>query len=142
MALVTREQFARELLRELRLEPTKRRLWALLAWMQAEGGNARFNPLNTTLEMPGATNYNSVGVKEYVDLRQGVIATAKTLNDGARRNLFGYRPIRRGFVKNFWASRVLLAVERSKWGTGGLALLCLPLVKVQWDKYRNLPIGQ
>lgn len=142
MTQITREQFARELLTRLGLTPTKRRLWALVAWMQAEGGTVKFNPLNTTEEMQGATNYNSVGVKNYISLHQGVVATAKTLDYGARNNLYGYRRIRRTLVKNRWASVILAAVEASQWGTGGLALLCLPLVKAQWDKYRNMPIGQ
>lgn len=139
---VTREQFAKALLSQMGLAPTKRRLWALVSWMQAEGGNAKFNPLNTTHEMPGATDYNSVGVKNYKDLHQGVMATVKTLDYGARHNLYGYKPIRTGLVRNKWASKILWAVERSQWGTGGLALRCLPGVKRNWDKYRKMPIGQ
>jgi len=110
--------------------------------MQAEGGNAKFNPLNTTHEMPNATNYNSVGVKNYATLHEGVIATAKTLDWGARHNLFGYKAIREALVQNKWASVILAAVERSDWGTGGLALLCLPLIRTQFTKYSNVPIGQ
>jgi len=140
--LVTRYQFAKALLDRLGLKPTKRRLWALLAWMQAEGGNAKFNPLNTTQEMPRATDYNSVGVKDYATLDEGVIATAKTLDYGARHDLHGYKAIREAFVKNHFASVILTAVERSEWGTGGLALLCLPLIKAQFTKYCNVPIGQ
>lgn len=142
VSLVTRYQFAKALLDRLGLKPTKRRLWALLAWMQAEGGNAKFNPLNTTHDMPLATDYNSVHVKNYVTLREGVIATAKTLDYGARHDLYGYKAIREALVKNRWASIILAAVERSEWGTGGLALLCLPLVKAQFTKYCNMPIGQ
>src|SRR4051794_36629560 len=99
----TRLDFAKALLDRLGLKHTKRRLWALLAWMQAEGGNALFNPLNTTHEMEGATNYNSVGVKNYTSLHQGVVATAKTLNYGARHDLYGYRRIRSALVSNRWA---------------------------------------
>jgi hypothetical protein len=138
---VTREEFAKALLVQLKLEPTKRRLWALVSWMQAEGGNARFNPLNTTHEMPKATIYNEVGVKNYDSLHEGVMATAKTLDYGARNNLYGYKAIRTALVKNKWASKTLWAVEHSQWGTGGLALKCLPGVKREWDKYRQMPIA-
>jgi hypothetical protein len=141
-SLVTRYQFAKALLDRLGLKPTKRRLWALLAWMQAEGGNAKFNPLNTTHDMPHATDYNSVHVKDYASLSEGVIATAKTLDYGARHSLYGYKAIREALVKNKWASVTLAAVERSEWGTGGLALLCLPLIRTQFTKYCNVPIGQ
>jgi len=138
---VTREEFARRLLDEIDAPVTQRNLWALVSWMQAEGSVAKFNPLATTQEMPGATNFNSVGVKHYKTLEQGVEATAKTLNYGADRGLYGYKPIRRRLRRNAWAYWTLRAVEGSIWGTGGLALRCLRGTKNHWDNYRNLPIG-
>ena len=138
---MTREDFAKALLAEIEAKPTQRNLWALVSWMQAEGGNASWNPLNTTLDKPGATNYNGVGVKNYVSAEQGIEATAETLNYGADRRLYGYKPIRRRLRRNAWAKWTLLAVERSIWGTGGLALRCLPGVKRHWSHYRNLPIA-
>jgi hypothetical protein len=139
---VTRETFAKALLYELKAPATQRNLWALVAWMQAEGSTASFNPLATTQEMPGATDFNSVGVKNYVSFKQGVEATAKTLNHGADLDIYGYRPIRTRLRQNTWAKRTLRAVEKSIWGTGGLALRCLPGVKQHWIYYRDLPIGQ
>jgi len=56
------------------------------AWAQAEGGNARWNPLNTTLALKGSvdwdepTDYNTIGVKNYRYAIVGVVATALTLN--------------------------------------------------------------
>ncbi len=140
--MVTREDFARRLLDAIDAPVTQRNLWALVSWMQAEGSTATFNPLATTQEMPGATNFNSVGVKNYKSLEQGVEATAKTLNYGADRGIYGYKPIRRRLRRNAWADWTLRAVEDSIWGTGGLALRCLPGVKRHWNQYRNLPIGQ
>ena len=142
MPTYSREDFARALLPMVGARVTKRTLWALVSWMQAEGLGGRFNPLNTTEDMPGATNFNSVGVKNYVSFEQGVAATAKTLNYGADRGLYGYKPIRRRLRKNAWASATLAAVEVSKWGTGGLALLCLPWVKLRWSRYRAMLIAQ
>jgi hypothetical protein len=141
----TREDFARALLIEIGAHPTKPKLQALVAWMQAEGHGGAFNPLNSTQEMPHSTVFNSAGVKNYMGVLEGVIATAKTLNYGADRGLYGYKPIRRRLRK--WlvlnrAKKVLEAVEASKWGTGGLALECLPEVKQSWDLYRALPIAQ
>lgn len=53
------------------------------AWGQAEGGTARWNPLNTTLDL-GPTwtvgDYNSAGVKDYRYAIVGVVATVLTLN--------------------------------------------------------------
>ena len=138
---ITREKFAQHVLTELKAKQSKRNLWALVSWMQAEGGSARFNPLNTTLKKPGATDYNSVGVKNYKSFSQGVEATVETLNYGADRDLYGYKPIRRRLRRNAWAYWTLRAVEKSIWGTGGLALRCLPSVKRHWDHYRNLPVA-
>lgn len=138
---MTREVFAKAVLRELGAPVTKRNLWALVSWMQAEGGSASWNPLNTTQEMPGATTYNWVGVKNYKSFDQGVEATVKTLNYGADRNLYGYKPIRHRLRKNAWAFWTLRAVEDSIWGTGGLALRCLPSVKKHWNYYRNLEVA-
>jgi hypothetical protein len=137
----TREDFARAVLEGINAPDSKRNLWALVSWMQAEGGSAKFNPLNTTQEMTGATDYNGVGVKNYVSFEQGVAATVKTLNYGADRGLYGYKPIRRRLRKKVWAYWTLRAVEESIWGTGGLALRCLPSVKRHWDYYRDLPVA-
>jgi hypothetical protein len=138
--VITREEFARALLKEIGAPASQRNLWALVSWMQAEGSAAKFNPLATTQEMADASNFNSVGVKNYISLKQGVEATAKTLNYGADRGLYGYKPIRRRLRRNAWAYRTLKAVEGSIWGTGELAVRCLPSVKRHWDYYRSLRI--
>lgn len=54
----------------------------LAAWQRAEGGNARYNPLNTTEPWAGATDYNSIGVKNYPSAAAGISATAATLLNG------------------------------------------------------------
>lgn len=139
---VTREQFARRLLPMVGAKPTKRNLIAIISWCQAEGGAARFNPLNTTQVMPGSSNYNWVGVKNYVNLDQGLTATARTLNYGAERGLYGYRPIRHRLRRNRPARYTLAAVEKSDWGTGGLAQRCRLYVRRRFDYYASRPIGQ
>jgi hypothetical protein len=138
----TRGQFARALLPKIHAEVTTHNMRALMAWMQAEGDAGRFNPLNTTKSMPGATAFNSVGVKDYLSFADGVEATAETLNYGAARDLYGYRPIRQSLRDNLPARRTLYAVERSQWGTGGLALLCLPLVSAQATRFQHHRISQ
>jgi hypothetical protein len=51
----------------------------LTAWQRAEGGSADFNPLNTTMSVPGATLYNKAGVRNYPDELAGLAATLLTL---------------------------------------------------------------
>lgn len=63
------------------MDVQKRRF--LDAWADAEGGTAKWNPLNTTLDLPGTTDYNSVGVKNYPRPVWGVCATALTLTEPA-----------------------------------------------------------
>lgn len=60
----------------------------LNAWAAAEGGTARWNPLNTTFPLPGATDYNNNGVKNYTRPTWGVCATVLTLTGPASGTLF------------------------------------------------------
>lgn len=66
-------------LQQLGVRPTSPAVQFLDEWAGREGGAAAFNPLNTTLYMPGATSYNSVGVRNFVSPTQGAQATAQTL---------------------------------------------------------------
>ncbi len=138
----TREDFARALLPKVGARTTKRNLVALVAWQRAEGIAGKFNPLNTTQDMEGATDFNSVGVKNYRSFLQGVEASAKTLNYGADRGLYGYRVIRKRLRGNSFAWLTLRAVERSAWGTGGLAAEVRQDVLRNWDANRRVAISQ
>ena len=138
---MTREEWVRAFLRGIGAPESKRNLYAIVSWIQAEGGNARFNPLNTTHSAPGAVAYNSVGVKSYPTAEIGLQATIETLEYGAERDLYGYRPIKRNLKRNRRAGKTLRAVENSEWGTGGLALRVLPDTKREWATRRLLPIN-
>lgn len=68
----------------------------LAAWQRAEGGAAKWNPLNCTLELPGSTAYNSftVGgvtyhVQNYPRPVWGVCATALTITNGNYGGIVG-----------------------------------------------------
>lgn len=138
MATVTRGGFAKRLCDAFGLPATQRRLNALVAWQAAEGTKARFNPLATTRSMPGATNFNRVGVKDYPDLKTGVEATRLTLRESGH----GYDLIVTRFEINAAAKQILEAVAGSHWGTGELALQVLPYVKDDYDRYAGVAIGQ
>jgi hypothetical protein len=133
----TRGQFATALLKLIDAPVTRRNRRALLAWMQAEGDAGRYNPLNTTHDWPGATDFNWVGVKNYDSFVAGVAATAATLNYGADHGLYGYRQIRRDLRLSEPAAQTLGAVERSEWGTGGLALRVLQTVPILSAPYAH-----
>jgi len=110
----------RGVLQALGAPATSSNLRFLNAWQQAEGGGASFNPLNTTQHAPGASSYNSVGVRNFVSPQQGIQATARTLMNGF------YNPIVQG-LRSGQASATQLAQEvaRSPWGTGAGVLRVL-----------------
>lgn len=112
--------------------------------MQAEGNSARCNPFNTTEKVAGSTPLpgNTAGVQEYPTMKIGLEATARTLTYGADHKQYGYEKIRYAFRNDMGALRILWAWERSAWGTGGLALLCLPLVKLRPRHYGNIQIKE
>jgi len=84
------------------------------AWHACEGGFATFNPLNTTQPEPGATNYNSVGVKNYPDQATGLKGTRDALQNGRYDGIVS--DLRAG---TFTAAQILSrnASEFTTWGT-------------------------
>lgn len=62
------------------------------AWQRAEGGDAKWNPLNTTLDLKGWTesDYNSTGVKNYKTGLAGIVATALTMMERNSDGTFVY----------------------------------------------------
>lgn len=92
------------------------------AWARAEGGTARYNPLNTTEPWPGATDYNSVHVRNYPTGAAGIAATAATLVNGHYNGIV--RDLREGRA----LARVIVidnAAEFDTWGTGSKNVLRL-----------------
>ncbi len=63
----------------------------MVTWETSESTDAAFNPLATTHAMEGATDFNSVGVKNYRSLDQGLDAARDTLQGGA--DSYGYDAI-------------------------------------------------
>lgn len=107
-----RRQFGTDLLKRLGLPQTQENLRAMMAWQAAEGTTAAFNPLATTRYAPGATDINSVGVKNFRSYEQGLQTTIDTLRNGLYGNILA--ALREGTS----ASRVAQAVAESPWGTG------------------------
>ena len=86
----TRGQFATDVLHAIgNNNPTPQTVDWVVAWSLAETGHpsgsyqgASYNLLNTTQPASGATDFNSIGVKNYTSYSQGVNATAQTLENG------------------------------------------------------------
>jgi len=117
----TQLTWAQALLVAMRLPVTADNVAAIAAWEMAEGGHwyntAYYNPLNTTQDMPGATVFNSVGVKAYTSWKQGLEATVKTMKNGYYGGIID--ALRRGND----STAVAAAVGSSPWGTGNFSHL-------------------
>lgn len=108
------DAFYRAILEGIGAPVTNNNMAYLYAWRQAEGGKAAFNPFNTTQKAEGATNYNSVGVKNYTSAEQGVAATVKTITNGK------YESIINSLKMDKPPMETAEALVASPWGTSGL----------------------
>src|SRR5205814_680714 len=111
----TPQDFAVALLRTLGDPISLQNTTSIVAWYQREGGAwnspAKFNPLNTSMQMPGSHRINGAGVQSYTSWSQGLTATVATLNSGASRGILA--ALRAGNS----TSAVEGAVAASPWGT-------------------------
>lgn len=79
----TRQQQAEAVLQGLNDQITQSAVDFLVAVQSFEDSTAANNPEDTTLNEPGATDYNSSGVKNYPTFTEGVDATVATLNEAS-----------------------------------------------------------
>ena len=123
--LGTPDDFATSLLDKLGAPATKENIDAIKIWSKKESGGVwgakggAYNPLNTTLKMDGASNFNSAGVKNYQSMEQGVEATYQTLtgNQSASR---GYDRIVELMRSGASRQEIIKAISSSSWaGSGG-----------------------
>jgi hypothetical protein len=91
-------------------------LITVIAWESAESTDAAFNPLATTLPAPGATDFNSAGVKNYPSAAVGLAATLDTLRYGSDR--FGYAPVLAALGACAPPELTAAAVNASMWCRG------------------------
>lgn len=107
------------LLTKLRARQTRSNYRLLHVWRECEGGTAAYNPLNTTEPWPGATDYNSVGVKNYPSGSDGIQATYLTLVNGHYNGIVGGlrgRVAAKTIVEKYGS-------EFDTWGTGTECIL-------------------
>lgn len=111
---VTDKNFYEKLLKELGAPVSDENMKFLYAWRQAEGKAGKYNPFNTTHKMPNSTNFNSVGVKNYQSIEDGLYATIKTLKNGR------YNCIVDGLKNDIGAAQIAKCESLKVWGTGDL----------------------
>ncbi len=116
--------------------PTSRgNMVAVIAWEAAEGTMASWNPLATTIAMPGNTVYNSHGVKNYASLEQGIEASIMTLG----RPGHGYDAIVASLKAGAEAMETARAINRSDWcrgcAGGTYVVGFVPAVERYYERY-------
>jgi hypothetical protein len=110
------KDFYSKLLKELGAPVSNENLKFMYAWRQSEGKAGKYNPFNTTWDLPGSTKFNSVGVRNYQSLEDGYKATLKTLKNGR------YNCIVNGLKNDIGAKQISTNCinDLKTWGTGSL----------------------
>lgn len=140
LAVVTLQEFFHELNTELDIPHTTHVANAEVAWATAEGGRAWWNPLNTTRVMnDGEWDYNWVHVKSYPTKSVGIAALKATLLQHS--GIGDFSSILDHLRRSAPAAHTLKAVERTAWGTGGLALAVLPQVQRDYKRWASRPVA-
>lgn len=116
--MTTRNDWVHAFLAAENAPPTGENLVAVLSWIRSEFGAAhpipaKWNPLATTRDADGATDYNRVGVKNYPTFAEGVAACAATL----RLDEPGYAGIRSLLAVGDNAGAIVEAIHASAWGS-------------------------
>jgi hypothetical protein len=121
----TPDDFAKGLLDKLGAKHTKENIDAIKIWAKKESGGVwgakggAYNPLNTTLGMEGASNFNTHGVKNYQSMDQGIDATYQTLT-GNQSGARGYDRIVELMRSGASREQIVAAISASHWaGSGG-----------------------
>lgn len=107
-------EWAASFLGALGAPASRNNMVTVVAWEASEGTQATWNPLATTKDMPGATTFNSHGVKNYRSKEQGIEATILTLRLPNR----GYEPIVARLRASAEPIGTAEAIRDSRWCAG------------------------
>jgi hypothetical protein len=132
-----RSQFGQAVL--LKIAPhvgfTRERAGFFIAWAAFEGSEALNNPFDTTEPYDGATDYNSVGVKNYLTWEDGVDATVRTLVNGYYEHFLKVLRNEKSTVRE-----LLNALDATPWGSHPTTLLYQD-VMLEYGKYDSEVAG-
>lgn len=141
--------YLRDLLSALGVPGSSQNARALLAQVRSEGGQAHWNPLNTTVKVGPATAYNSFGsppmhVWSFASREDGIAATAQTFRQQNFGHLLGQ--LRRGdSAVRYWELLMTPPPGGAHWGShppGGLTIVqWLADVDRHWYDYVLTPVA-
>lgn len=115
-----KKEWIKSFLTSINAPHTKDNIYAMGEWIRFESGdkwNRWNNPLNTTLNRPGAQSMNSVGVKMYGSASEGLEATLATLT-GNRAGQRGYTAILNSLQSGGSFQQSFDAIRASAWVGG------------------------
>jgi uncharacterized coiled-coil protein SlyX len=112
----------------------------VVAWQVQEFTQAAWNPLATTHRMPGSTDFNGVGVQNFVSLEQGLEATKETIQNGW--DIYGYGAIVGSLRGCGDALTTASRIAASSWCPGCLdgnyVVGVVPKVEADFETYASL----
>jgi len=112
----------------------------VVAWQVQEFTQAAWNPLATTHRMPGSTDFNGVGVQNFVSLEQGLEATKETIQNGW--DVYGYGAIVGSLRRCDDALTTASMIAASSWCPGCLdgnyVVGVVPKVEADFETYASL----
>jgi peptidoglycan hydrolase CwlO-like protein len=130
---ITYAEWAKAFLRALGAPVVRSNMIVVIAWQAAEGTQATWNPLATTMPAEGASDFNSVGVKNFLSMEQGIDASIRTL----MRPNFGYEAILDGLERGAHQMETAHAIQQSHWchgcAEGGYVIGIVPAVEKYYD---------
>jgi hypothetical protein len=112
--VTTRQEWAQGFIAFAGWAESQEKTKALVAQASRENTGAANNPLATTEPAPGATIYNSAGVRNYPSLQSGFAATLATFRNGYYPHLLGILSDPSGGSSVAYCS----SPELNVWGTG------------------------
>jgi len=111
-----------------------------IAWQAQEGTQAAWNPLATTHRMDGSTDFNGVGVQNFLSLEQGLQASRETIENGW--DVYRYGAIIRSMRDCADPLDTAQAIADSSWCygcTGGEYVIgIVPAVEASFETYADL----
>ncbi len=131
---VTRDAYATAELKFIGKPVSTNNVRTFVIWMVSEGGNATWNPHNTTQDSKGATQYNSAGVKNYPDIQTGLTAFKETIENGR------YGSILSALDRNAPPAETCNIIANSAWGSHPTPDL-VASVLTSWDSYASVSIA-
>ena len=112
----------------------------MVAWQVQEFTQAAWNPLATTHRMTGSTDFNGVGVQNFVSLEQGLEATKETIQNGW--DAYGYGAIVASLRRCDGASTTASRIAASSWCAGcvdgNYVVGLVPKVEADLETYSSL----